>query len=88
MDIEWKKNEPESTAVIKRKIFLTILEFNILTSESFFSHFYVGGKMKILGRKSSRTSSKGQVTYSDKHFGAIKAMHGNHILVGRFTQDV
>ena len=42
LDIEWKKNEPGSTAVIKRKIFLSILEFNILTFESFF-HFYVCG---------------------------------------------
>ena len=32
LDIEWKKNEPGTTAVIKRKIFLSILEFNILTS--------------------------------------------------------
>ena len=35
LDIEWKKNEPGSTAVIKRKIFWSILEFDTLSPESF-----------------------------------------------------
>lgn len=47
LDIEWKKNEPGSTAVIKRKIFWTILEFHTLTSESssqYVFHFHVRWK--------------------------------------------
>lgn len=69
LDIEWTKNEPGSTAVIKRKTFLSILEFNILTSESFFSLLR---RKEILGRKRSRTSSKGQIMSISKHFGTIK----------------
>ena len=46
LNIEWKKNEPGSTAVIKRKTFLSILEFK-MTSESFFLTSTSEGKGKF-----------------------------------------